>query len=255
MLTANLNGISYAYERSGKGTVVVLMHGFPLDHTIWNAIIPLLGKRADVIAPDLRGFGESSLPASGYGMNDLAADMVALLDQLKIEKTVIVGHSMGGYAALAFAHLYPHKVIGLGLIASQARADAPERKASRYTEAEALERDGVEQLARDMSAKLTADSHLQGKLKKLILRQPARGLAAALRAMAERPDSLPFLAQFEFPVAIVHGLNDQMVPLERAREVKENVKMGTLLEVEGAGHMPMMEAPQATAAEILRLLT
>jgi pimeloyl-ACP methyl ester carboxylesterase len=89
----------------------------------------------------------------------------------------------------------------------------------------------------------------------LILRQPAIGLAEALRAMAERPDSTPYLAEFEFPVAIIHGKDDKLVPPERAREVMEKVNRGTLLEVEGAGHMPMMEAPQATAGELLRLLS
>jgi 3-oxoadipate enol-lactonase len=254
MLKASLNGVTCAYERTGKGKPVLLVHGFPLDHTIWDLLIPLLAKKADVIALDLRGFGESAVSPADYGMNDLAGDMAALLDQLKIEKAVIAGHSMGGYAALAFAHAYPRRVAGLGLISSQARADTPERKASRYQEAGDLVTHGVDQLAESMSAKLTADSDLQKKLKRLILHQSPNGLAAATKAMAERPDSTPFLAEFEFPVAIVHGLNDQMVPLERAREVKEKVKRGSLLEVEGAGHMPMMEAPQATAGELLRYL-
>ena len=255
MLETSLNGIPYVYERSGQGKALVLLHGFPLDHTIWELLTPLLQKRADVIVPDLRGFGGSGLSPAGYGVNDLAADIASLLSHLKIDKAVIAGHSMGGYVALAFAHAYPQRVAGLGLIASQARADAPERKASRFTEADDLEAHGVARLAEDMSSKLTGDKGLQIKLKKLILNQPPKGLAMALRAMAERPDSSPFLAEFDFPVAIVHGRDDKLVPLERAREVKEKVKKGTLLEVEGAGHMPMMEAPQATAGELLRLLT
>ncbi len=254
MLKINLNGVNCAYERRGKGQPVVLIHGFPLDHTIWDMLIPMLEKKADVIALDLRGFGESAVPPADYGMNDLAADIAALLDQLKIEKAVIAGHSMGGYAALAFVHAYPQRVAGLGLIASQARADPPERKAGRYQEADDLVTHGVDQLAEDMPARLTADRDLQNKLKRLILHLSPDGLARALKAMAERPDSRPFLPEFEFPVAIIHGLNDQLVPVDRAREVMEKVKRGTLLEVEGAGHMPMMEAPQATAGELLQLL-
>ena len=143
---------------------------------------------------------------------------------------------------------------GLALVASQARADTPERKIGRYNEADDLESHGTSQLAADMSAKLTADPGLQAKLKQLILRQSPAGLAEALRAMAERPDSTPYLESFEFPMAIIHGKDDKLIPLERAREVMEKVKQGTLLELEGAGHMPMMEAPQATAGELIKLL-
>jgi pimeloyl-ACP methyl ester carboxylesterase len=174
---------------------------------------------------------------------------------LKIEKAAIVGHSMGGYVALAFAHKYPQRTTGLGLIASQARADTPDRKAGRYQEAADLVTHGANTLAAEMSVKLTNDPGLQAKLKRLILQQRPVGLAQALRAMAERLDSTPFLPEFNFPVAIVHGLEDKLVPVERAREVKEKVKRGTLSELEGAGHMPMMEAPQAVAGEIRQLVS
>jgi pimeloyl-ACP methyl ester carboxylesterase len=254
MLKTTINGISYAYDRRGEGKPVVLIHGFPLDHTIWDLLTPLLARRADVIAPDLRGFGETATSPGKYGLNDLAGDIATLLDKLKLEPAVVVGHSMGGYVALALAHAFPQRVAGLALVASQARADTPERKIGRYNEADDLESHGTSQLAADMSAKLTADPGLQAKLKQLILRQSPAGLAEALRAMAERPDSTPYLESFEFPVAIVHGKDDKLIPLERAREVKEKVKQGTLLELEGAGHMPMMEAPQATAGELIKLL-
>jgi pimeloyl-ACP methyl ester carboxylesterase len=98
-----------------------------------------------------------------------------------------------------------------------------------------------------MSVKLTADTSLQAALKELILRQRPEGLAGALRAMADRPDSTPFLSEFDFPVVIVHGLADMLVPIERARTVRAAVKRGDLVEVERAGHMPMMEAPAQTA--------
>jgi 3-oxoadipate enol-lactonase len=253
MQKLELNGMSFAYERSGRGTPLVLVHGYPLDHTIWEPLVLLLEKDFDLILPDLRGFGGSGISKKDYLLTDLAADMAALLDDLKIEKTLIAGHSMGGYVVLAFAHAYPERVLGLGLVASQALADPPERKAARYQEAEHVLAHGVKDVADGMSAKLTADAGLQARLKELILRQRPEGLAGALRAMAERPDSTPFLSSFDFPVAIVHGLADQLVPVERARMVKSAVKMGTLVEIKGAGHMPMMEASQATA-EALRLL-
>jgi pimeloyl-ACP methyl ester carboxylesterase len=249
----SLNDMELAYDRRGRGTPLLLIHGFPLDHTIWEPVVALLEGEFDLILPDLRGFGESAVSPSSYLLADLAGDLAALLDHLGLEQAVVAGHSMGGYVALAFGHAFPARTLGLGLAASQALPDAPERKASRYQEAERLLAEGVGGLAEAMSGKLTADLALQARLKALILRQPAQGAADALRAMAERPDSTPYLAEFDFPTAIVHGDADALVPLERARAVKAAVRNGILTEVPGAGHMPMMEAPEGTAGALRKL--
>src|SRR6266545_4584990 len=123
----NVNGIQLAYERRGTGTPLVLLHGYPLDHHLWDEVAPLLEDTFELIIPDLRGFGESSTIDSFYAMEDFAADIAALLDHLEIQKAGLAGHSMGGYIALAFARLYSERLTGLGLVASQAMADAPDR--------------------------------------------------------------------------------------------------------------------------------
>ena len=244
------NGISIAYEHCGKGTPLVLLHGYPLDHTIWEPVLPLLENEFDLILPDLRGFGESDAPAIPYGMADLAADIAALLGGLNIWKAVIAGHSMGGYVALAFARAYPQRTLGMGLVASQVLADTPEKKAGRYQEASDILAHGVREVAEGMSSKLTADSVLQARLRTLILRQRPEGLAGALRAMAERPDSSALLPGSDFPVVLIHGLSDELIPVERARSVKAAVPNAHLAEIPAVGHMPMMEAPQETAFAI-----
>ncbi len=127
---------------------------------------------------------------------------------------------MGGYVALAFARAYPERLLGLGLVSSQVLADTPERKTGRYQEAEGILASGVREVAEDMSVKLTAAPELQTRLKELILRQSPAGLAGALRAMAERPDSTQLLAGFDLPLVLVHGLADKLIPIERARDVK-----------------------------------
>jgi pimeloyl-ACP methyl ester carboxylesterase len=262
MLKTTVNGFELAYERRGYGTPLVLIHGYPLDHTIWNPVVPLLEPGFDLILPDLRGFGQSgavgtSRPGSEqaqYRLTDMAADLAALLDFLKIKKAVIAGHSMGGYVALAFARAYKGRLLGLGLVASQALADAPEKKAGRYQEAENILAHGVGNVAEDMSIKLTANPVLQTRLKELIQQQSPEGLAGALRAMAERLDSMPLLQEFDIPVVLVHGLADKLIPVERARAIRGAVKKGYLVEIEGVGHMPMMEAPQITAEALNTLL-
>src|SRR3990172_563796 len=124
----NVNGIQIAYERHGSRTPLVLLHGYPLDHTIWDEIVPLLEGDFDLIVPDLRGFGQSDLVEEQYTVADMAADVAALLDELGIENTYIAGHSMGGYIALAFVRNYPERVSGLSLVSSQSLGDSPDRK-------------------------------------------------------------------------------------------------------------------------------
>jgi 3-oxoadipate enol-lactonase len=107
-----INGIELAYARDGKGTPLVLLHGFPVDHHLWDDVVPLLTDTFDLIIPDLRGFGESATVNTPYTMDDFASDIDGLLDHLGIEKAAIVGHSMGGYVALAFARIYPELTQG-----------------------------------------------------------------------------------------------------------------------------------------------
>ena len=132
MEKVKVNGIKIAYVRKGTGKPLVLVHGYPLDHTIWNEVVPFLESDFDIILPDLRGFGASYLVEGQYKITDMAADIAGLLDQLDIEKAVIAGHSMGGYISLAFARTYPERVAGLGLVASQALADPEDKKGGRY---------------------------------------------------------------------------------------------------------------------------
>ncbi len=245
-----ISGIEFAYERRGRGTPLVLIHGYPLDHSIWFPVVPLLENDFDIIMPDLRGFGESGTQGKSPTMTDMAGDFSTLLDSLKIKKAAVVGHSMGGYVALAFARSFPERLLSLGLVASQAAADAPEKKVGRYQEAEHILSHGVGDIAEDMSFKFTDSPKLQVELKALMSRQNPQGLEGALHAMAERQDLVLLLAQMEIPVVLVHGLNDKLIPVERARQIKKTLRNGFLIEIEGVGHLPMMEAPQVTADAI-----
>jgi pimeloyl-ACP methyl ester carboxylesterase len=250
----DVNGIHLAYERRGEGTPMVLLHGFPLDHHVWDEIVPLLEDKFDLILPDLRGFGGSTTVDSLYGMEDFASDIAGLLDTLGISKAAIVGHSMGGYIALAFARLYPERVSGLGLVASQAAADAPERREGRYKSAAEVADKGIASVVEMMTTKFTSDPSLQEYARQSMEQQPPAAYIGSLKAMAERLDSLPLLSSIQYPVVVVHGDADALIPIERAREVKAAVPHAHLVEISGAGHMPMMEAKEKTA-QALRQLT
>jgi pimeloyl-ACP methyl ester carboxylesterase len=261
MQTVNVNGIQLAYERRGRGTPLVLVHGFPLDHHLWDEVVPLLEDTFDVILPDLRGFGDSTMVDSSYSMDDLASDIAGLLDQLGIQKSAIAGHSMGGYVALAFARLYPDRVSGLGLVSSQVLADSPERKEGRYKSAADVSANGIGSVVDTMTPKFTADEKLQSYARRSMERQPAAAYIGALKAMAERADSSSLLSSlrepqrgaFDFPVVVVHGDSDLLIPIDRAREVKAALPQAHLVEIPGAGHMPMMEAKEKTAEALKHL--
>jgi 3-oxoadipate enol-lactonase len=250
----NVNGIQIAYERRGSGMPLVLLHGYPLDHTIWDEVASLLEDDFDLIIPDLRGFGQSDLVEEQYTIADMAADVAALLDELGIETTYIAGHSMGGYISLAFVRNYRERVLGLGLIASQALGDSPERKDGRYATADEIMQTGVEPVVEGMTPKLTPDEQVQDKVRGVIAEQQPIGLANALRAMGERFDSMLVLPSFTFPVVLVHGTADELIPVERAREIKATIKPAYLTELSGVGHMPMLEDPQETADTLRKLI-
>ena len=253
MKKISVNDIELAYERRGTGTPLVLLHGFPLDHHAWDEVAPLLDDTFDLILPDLRGFGASTTVDSFYSLEDFASDIAGLLDQLGIAKTVIAGHSMGGYIALAFVRLFPERVRGLGLVGSQVLADTEERKEGRYKSAAEVAEHGIGSVIETMTPKFTPDARLQSYAREAMERQQPAAYIGALKAMAERVDSTPLLTSFRFPVVLVHGDADALVPIERAREVKEALPEAHLVEIPGAGHMPMMEDAEKTA-QALRLL-
>lgn len=253
MQKVGINGIQLAYERHGKGMPLVLLHGYPLDHHVWDDIVPLLKDTFDLIIPDLRGFGESTTVDMPYTMDDMAIDIAGLLGHLSLQKTAIAGHSMGGYVALAFARLFPKRIAGLGLVASQVLADTPDRKEGRYKSAAEVAEKGIDSVVETMAAKFTPNPRLQAFARETMQRQKPAAYVGALKAMAERMDSTPLLSKMQYPVVLVHGDADALIPVVRAREVKEAVPGAYFVEISGAGHMPMMEAKEKTAEALKQL--
>ena len=148
----------------GEGRPFVCLHAFALDHTEWLDVAKILKSKATLILPDIRGHGGSPSPEGEYSMKELGADVIAILDQLKIEKANFAGHSMGGYVMLSIAKNFPERVSGLALVASHAYADSPEKRKSRLESIKLVSRGVPRKSLQICLRNLSNDSRIQGIL-------------------------------------------------------------------------------------------
>ena len=256
-MDAHLNGIRLAYTDVGIGTPIVLLHAFPLNRTMWEPQIPQFSTRFRTIAVDLRGHGESSAGDTPHTLDDLATDIKHLLDHLHIQKAIFIGLSMGGYILMAFYRLYPDRVKGLVLADTRAQADTPDGRAGRFEMIRIAETQGTTATADIMIPRLlsthtiTTDHELVGAVRRMILHNPVETIVADLRAMAERPDSVPLLATIARPTLLLVGEVDQGTPPSDARLMAEHIPDARLIVLPGAAHLSNLEAPEAFNQAVL----
>ena len=153
------NGVEIAYNDQGSGdTTIVLVHGFPLDKSMWDAQVEALSGEFRVITPDLRGHGESQVVAGPYTMELLADDLKGLLDALNLDKVALGGFSMGGYAVFSFMRKYPERVESLMLLDTRPQPDSDEGKAGREGMAQLAESEGAAPIAERLVPRLLAEA-------------------------------------------------------------------------------------------------
>lgn len=247
------SGIRIRFDVHGAGAPVLLIHGYPLSGELWDEVIPHLESDFRLIVPDLRGHGRSEAGDSA-SMDEMADDLAAVLDAADEERPVVlVGMSMGGYAALAFCRRYRERVRALVLVDSRAGADSKEAAAKRRETAAKVLREGsgaVAEVAEQMASKLFAsavDPRLREVWRERMARTAPTGVAAALRGMADRTDSTDLLSELGRPVLVVVGEEDEITPVEGAREMA--AAAGAALEVIAwAGHAAPAERPGEVAA-------
>jgi 3-oxoadipate enol-lactonase len=251
-----------AFADEGPGPVVVLLHGFPVSKAMWDEQLTGIGNVYRVIAPDLRGFGESPVPEGVYTMDAMADDVVELLETLEIAGPVVVGGlSMGGYVALSLVSRYPTRVKGLILMDTRAGADTPEAAQGREATAKAvIAADSVMQVVDGMIprlfCKMTSEQHPKRvESMKAVMEQTApQGVVGALRGMASRPDRRADLPKIAVPTLIMVGEEDVITPPAEAQAMAEAIPNARLEVIPKAGHMAPYENPAAANAAILRFL-
>jgi 3-oxoadipate enol-lactonase len=245
----------------GRGAPLLLVHGFPLDHSMWQGQLAGLADRWRLLAPDLRGFGQSDVTPGTATMARLADDLVAALDALGIDEPVIFcGLSMGGYIAWQFALRHRRRLSKLILCDTRSIADTPDGAAGRLKTAEKVLAEGAGAIADGMLSKFFAPStesaqpQLIEATRQVILRTRPEGIAAALRGMAERPDVTPRLSEIDIPALVVCGQYDAISPPTEMRQIAENLPRATFVEIADAGHMAPLEQPAAVNAAIREFL-
>lgn len=245
------NGIRLHYVQIGQGIPLLLVHGYPFDHTLWQPQMDGLSDIAQVIAPDLRGFGQSDAPDGIYTMEVYADDLAALLDTLKIEPVVVCGLSMGGYIALAFWKKYTSHVRGLILVDTRAGADAPAARQGRLDMAEQVKQQGSKPAADVMLPRVLAEITHRSRpdlvefAHAMMLRQSPAGIIGAQLGMAERADSTPMLPTIQVPTLVVFGDQDVITPAEtEGRSLAAAIPGAKLVVIPNAGHLSNLEQPQ-----------
>lgn len=243
------DGARIGVRVDGSGDdAVVLIHGFPFTREIWNEQSEALAAAHRVISIDLRGMGESSVCDGPYLMEMLAGDVAGVLDALGIERASIVGHSLGGYVALAFARMYAERVARLALVCSRLGADDAALALGRNELATRLESAGTiaEVLGEKFEALFARDTRAHRpeiieKARKIAEKNDPRGLAAMQRGMALRDASNDIAPDLAMPVLVVAGAGDPLLSLEEARAMAAAFPAGMLVVCPASGHVPMLE--------------
>lgn len=251
-----------AYSDTRTPPAVVLLHGFPLSREMWVQQLGVLGANYRVIAPDLRGHGDSPAPKGTYTMDEMADDVVELLDHLGVNGPVALGGlSMGGYVALSLVLRHPERVAALLLMDTRAGADTPEAAKGREETARQVLRDGngdaiIQTMVPRLFGRTTREKHPDRVEAMLAVMEKtsAQGIAGALRGMAVRPDRRVELAGIKVPTLVMVGEDDIISPPEEVREMAAAIPSARFEVIPAAGHMAPFENPDAANRAILGFL-
>jgi pimeloyl-ACP methyl ester carboxylesterase len=243
-----LGNYRISYEASGRGIPVLLMHAFPLHQGMFEQQRAALADVARLLTFDVPGVGESA-PAE-VSIDDIADIAVALLDALKIERAVVGGVSMGGYAAFSFARRNPGRLRGLILANTRAVGDSEEAKKGRREMAALALAQGPAEIAKRMLLRLLGETtHRERqavveRARRIAESVPAETIAGLLEALANRADSTDLLPRISVPALVIAGEQDPIAPAAEASEWSRQIRSARFVSIAGAGHLPNLETPQ-----------
>lgn len=227
---------------------VVFLHAFPLQAAMWEPNLGAIPAGWRAIAPDLHGFGESSLPESDHHqIADFAGDVIDLLDRLEITEAAVIGCSMGGYILFEMLRSAPNYVNAVGLVSTRAGADTDEGRRNRQKMIELVDSEGVDAIAAQMVPKLLGATtqgsrpDLMKHARNLVVANTRAAIKTALRAMMERRDSTALLKGIKVPALVVAGSEDTLIPTAEAEAMHRAIPTSQYELTPFAGHLPNLE--------------
>ena len=259
-MNATIDGVEIAYDDRGRGPAVLLLHAFPLAASMWDAQAEALSATHRVVRFDARGFGGSGVGAGPLTMERIADDGAALLDLLGIEKAVVGGCSMGGYAAFAFVRRHPQRLAGLVLQDTRAGADTAEAKANRATTAAKVLAEGASAAVEAFLPKLVGETthrerpDIVARLRERILSASPQGIANALHGLAARADSHETLPTIAVPTLVLVGAEDVLTPPAEAATMASAIPKARRDVIPRAGHLANLENPDPVNAALRSFL-
>ncbi|MCA6361415.1 MAG: alpha/beta hydrolase [Bacteroidetes bacterium] len=255
--TVVCRGARIRYSDTGKGRAIVLLHGFLESLEVWNynGFADELAKKFRVIAIDLPGHGKSDCLGYVHRMERMADVVKDVMDQAGLRRYVIAGHSMGGYVALAFAEKYPEFLRGLCLFHSTALADSEEKQLDRERAIRIVKRSAVK-YTHPLVTNLFALANVRYMkkeitwLRRVASRTRKQGIVAALEGMKIRRNREPVLKFAQYPVLIIAGKRDNVIPFHTLEEQASLPKTCRLLALDRVGHMGFIEARELTLQKL-----
>lgn len=248
-MRARINGIEMAFTDEGQGPSLLFVHGFPLCRGTWSKQVEAFRAIYRVIAPDLRGLGESEATVGPISMSRYAEDLHALVNHLNTGSVILIGHSMGGYVALAFAKAYPQALRGLVLVGTKVGADTPEAAAARRATAEKVRAQGVAGVVDAMAPKMLSasnkDAAMAAAVRGFMAPSKPEGVIGALLGMAERPDAGAWLGKIKVPTLAIAGLDDTIIPPSESEAMAKAIPGAQLNLIPKAGHLVAFEQSDA----------
>jgi 3-oxoadipate enol-lactonase len=250
-LKIKVNDINVSYNDEGQeeSQLIIFIHGFPLNKSMWDNQVEALKHNYRVIAYDIRGHGNSDIGASDFSIDLFVNDLLGFMDALNIEKAIICGLSMGGYIALNAIENHPERFTALILSDTSCNADSPEAKEKRMIAIESIKENGVEKLADGLIPNLFADESFKRNLKEIqdvremIVKTSMQSLHHSLHALANRKETCGKLSEIKVPVLIIVGKEDKITPPDTARFMQSNIRRSLLSIIEHSGHLSNMENP------------
>jgi pimeloyl-ACP methyl ester carboxylesterase len=255
-----INGLSVFLEGNSKNKSIIFLHGFPYDHTMWKAQIDELSENYFCVTYDIRGLGESPVGDGQFTMESFVDDLELILTELKLDKPVLCGLSMGGYIGLRALERFENKFSAVVLCDTRSEADNNEGKLKRSAAIKRINSEGIEPFAKDFITNCYGD-HYKQKYRDDFEKRIAKssgfdpvGVKGSLLAMLGRNDTTEYLDKIKIPTLIICGEHDALTPPPIMKAMADKINNAEFVIVKNSGHMSPIENPKEVNNSITRFL-